>query len=656
MFSRREFLGRALAGMPGAAGAAALLAQHHGNAQGAGAGRVVILGFDGVEPSIVETMLSAGELPNLAKLRDGGCYRKLGSSNPPQSPTAWSSFATCTNPGNHGIFDFLRRNPQKYVPGLGFGNVRPAELDADGKLSKRAEFVSLRNGQTFWSVANAAGKKCKLLTVPYACPPEDLKESVVLAGLDTPDIRGTQSTYFSFSDQFAQVENVPGGVHLPLKFEGNAATVNVPGVRNPATKQFVEVPVTFTVDRAAHTITIDVQGKPVTVAQGQWTDWVEWSFAVTPSYSVQAVSRFYVMEAAEKVRLYMSCLQIHPKAPMLRISTPEDYSAKLVEQYGLYKTVGWAYDTKALQQDELTDDMFLEDERRTVDFYERLLVDELGAGNFDLVVAGWTFTDRVAHMFWRFRDPKHPLYTAEGAAKYGRAVEECYIRMDAIVGKAMEKLGPDDLLLVMSDHGFKSFRRAFSVNTWLVRNGYLAVRGQDDAAAAMTDEKFLQGFDWNRSRAYGLGLGSIYLNLEGREGEGIVGPDEADALLAEIKQKLLEVTDPETNEKIFSAVYLRSEAYKGAAEADAPDIQLGYADGYQTEKASAAGAAPKDVFSANDDKWSAEHAAADVAITPGILFANKALAENPWLVDLGVTALTRLNVPVPASFEGKSLL
>jgi predicted AlkP superfamily phosphohydrolase/phosphomutase len=259
-------------------------------------------------------------------------------------------------------------------------------------------------------------------------------------------------------------------------------------------------------------------------------------------------------------------------------------------------------------------------------------------------------------VFWRFRDPKHPLYNAEGAQKYGRAVEDTYARMDQIVGKVMEKLAPEDLLMVMSDHGFKSFRRAFSVNTWLIRNGYLAVKGQGDAAAAFTDEKFLKGFDWSKSRAYGLGLGSIYLNLAGREGQGTVTAEQAPALLAEIKQKLLELTDPETGEKVFTAVYLKSDTYKGASESDAPDIQLGYADGYQTEKASVAGAAPKDVLSANADKWSAEHAAADVATTPGILFSNKKLGVNPAIIDLGVTALKYLAVPPAPAFEGKPLI
>jgi predicted AlkP superfamily phosphohydrolase/phosphomutase len=618
--------------------------------------RVMILGFDGVEPTIVDGLLAAGQLPNLAKLRGQGGYQRLASSNPPQSPTAWSSFATCKNPGNHGIYDFLRRNPATYVPGLGFGVLKQPELAPDGALANPAAYTNYRKGDTFWAVANAKGMRCKLLVVPFAFPAEHLANSSMLCGLDVPDIRGTQSTYFSMSDQFKQVENMAGGVRLPLNFEGNTATVMVPGFRHPQTREFIAVPLKVTADRQARTVAIEMQGQTAKLAENTWTDWLEWTFQVSPQFSVRAISRLHLLEAGEKVRLYMTCLQMHPRAPLTPISAPEDYAAKLADRYGLFKTIGWSYDTKALQQDDMTDDMFLDDVRRTMAWHEMLMLDEMDLGSFDMLIAAWTATDRVAHMFWRFRDPKHPLYTEEGAKKYGRAVEDTYVKMDEIVGKAMAKLGPNDLLIVMSDHGFHSFRKAFSVNTWLIRNGYLAVKGQTDPATAFTDKKYLEDYDWSRTKAYGLGLGSIFLNLKGREGQGIVTPEEAPALLAEIKTKMLSVADPETGDKVFEDVYLKSDVYKGQSEMDAPDIQLGYQDGYQTDKPSAAGAAPEKLFARNDDKWSGEHAASDVIATPGILFANKPLSANPAIIDIGVTAMKYLGVQAPGDFEGKSLI
>jgi len=638
------------------------LAAVAGFAVPAGAGRVVILGFDGADPHVVDTMLAAGELPNLARLKSLGSYQPLGSSSPPQSPTAWSSFATCKSPLNHGIYDFLKRDPESYIPAPGFGRLAHAELDASGALRKPAEYLSNRQGDSFWKVASDQGLKVKALLVPFAYPADDLSDECrMLCGLDVPDIRGTQSTYFALSTAFTAPESVPGGQRLPLRLSGGEATVQVPGIRKPGSGEFVEVPLGVRVDAAAKAISLTVQGETVTIEEGAWSDWVEWTFDLSPAYAVKAISRYFATEVGDTVRIYMTCLQFHPEAPYVPISTPESFAADLVKRGGLYKTIGWAYDTKALERDDMTEAMFLEDVRRTMDWREQLVLDEMDAGNFDLLVGAWTGTDRVAHMFWGYRDPKHPLYTEALFKKYGRAVEDTYLKMDSIVGNVMSRLNDDDLLMVMSDHGFHSFRKGFSVNTWLVRNGYLAVRGQDDPETAHTDVRFMfdrqtrsYTYDWSKSRAYGLGLGMIFINREGREKEGIVGEGEVPGLIEEIRTKLLAETDPETGENVFRAIYTNVNP-QGAAVGDAPDLQLGYAEGYQTDKASAAGAAPQELFSINDSKWSGEHASSDHANTAGILFSNAPLKSGATLLDLGVTALEALGATVPEDFEGKPL-
>lgn len=618
-------------------------------------GRVIILGFDGVEPTIVDAMIENGELPNLAALRDQGTYSRLASSNPPQSPTAWSSFTTSTHPGNHGVFDFLRRSPARYIPRVGFGSVVPATLGADGALTREPRFDNIRKGKSFWQVANEQGAQVKVLSVPFAFPAEDLEESCMLASLGVPDIRGTQSWFFYLSDGFEEAERLSGGEKIPLTFEGDVATVDIPGIQNPTTKEYATVPMQIEADRAAKSITVTVGDQVVELQEGTWSKWLKWEFEVSSAWTVHAISRVHALEVGEQVRLYTTCLQFDPENPLMQFTSPPSYADELRERYGDYKTVGWIFDTHALRQDAMTEDMFLQDVEETMTWREQLTLDELDRGNFDMLISAWTGTDRVSHLFWRYRDPLHPMYTEEGNAQYGQAVETTYRRMDEIIGKVMTKLEDDDLLMVLSDHGFHSFRRGFNVNTWLIRNGYLAVRGKRNPETASNDKRFLQGYDWKRSKAYGLGLGSIFLNLKGREGEGTVDPADAGALIEEIRAKLLEVTDPETGDKVFSAVYTRDE-YQGGASADAPDIQLGFAEGYQSTKRGASGSAPKELFEEVDDKWSGEHAASDTEITPGIFFSNQAIAGQPHLVDLGVTALTYLGKDVPSTFEGTSLL
>ena len=285
-----------------------------------------------------------------------------------------------------------------------------------------------------------------------------------------------------------------------------------------------------------------------------------------------------------------------------------------------------------------------------------LTLDELDRDDFDVLVSAWTATDRIGHMFWRYRDPEHPMHDPEGAKVFGEALEQSYEKMDGIVGKVLPKLSETDLLLVMSDHGFETFRKGFNLNTWLVRNGYAAVEGQDDPETAYGEKGFLMDFDWTRTQAYAIGLSSMYLNIQGRERNGIVPPDQADALIQELREKLLAVTDPETGDKVFEELYSR-DVYSGVATYDAPDISLGYAHGYQNTKSAAKGAIPKELIVPNLDKWSGEHVAANFARIPGMLFANKPVqAEEPDIRDLGVTALAYTDVETPGDFEGKSLV
>lgn len=613
-----------------------------------------------MEPSVVDVMLKTGELPNFKRLEARGGYQRLRSTIPPQSPVAWASFATCKEPGLHGVFDFLRRNVRAYTPSPGVGFTRHPELAPDGSVSKPAHSLNFRQGRTFWSVADQHGVRCKLLYVPFSYPADDLKAGQMLCGEGVPDIRGYTTTFFSLSDSFTEQqleERVSGGVRLPLRFEGDSATVQVSGAVDPrqGPQYYVKAPMRVTADRTGHRVSIEIQGQAETIAEGAWSRWFEWTFQVTPKYGVRAISRVHALEVGERVRLYMTSLQFHPKEPYVAFSEPAEYSGELADRYGLYKTLGWAYDTHALRQDGLSEDVFLDDARQTDAWVEKLTLDELDRGGFDMLIAVWTSTDRIAHMFWRFRDPKHPLYTPEGAQRYGRILEETYQQMDAIVGRVMDKLRDDDLLIVLSDHGFHSFRRGFNVNTWLIRNGYLVVKEQSDPETAYTEKEFLQGFDWSKSRAYALGLGSIYLNQKGREVGGIVDPADAANVISELREKLLQVVDPETGERIFTGIYTK-EDFGGQPTVDTPDIQLGYAEGYQSSKTAAKGGAPRDLFEPNTDKWSGDHGASDVKSSPGILFASRPLAPNAAILDLGVTALTFFDVPVPPDFQGKSLL
>ncbi|MCH7911017.1 MAG: alkaline phosphatase family protein, partial [Candidatus Hydrogenedentes bacterium] len=258
-------------------------------------GRVVILGFDGVEPTIVEQMMDAGELPNLAKLRDGGTYSRLQSSNPPQSPTAWSSFTTSKHPGNHGIYDFILRTPRNYLPGVGFGSVVHPKLAADGSLASPPGFKNLREGESFWKVASDQGARCKVFSVPFAFPADTLEEGCMLAGLGVPDLRGTTSTFWLMSDAFTEPEDISGGKKRPLNFIGETAKVEIEGARNPSTREYTTTTIEIRADREAKSLEIGLPDTTLSLKEGEWSAWVEWSCDVSPKYTVRAISRFHVL-------------------------------------------------------------------------------------------------------------------------------------------------------------------------------------------------------------------------------------------------------------------------------------------------------------------------------------------------------------------------
>ena len=657
-YSRRAFL------CSGAASLAAALLPGPSRAQEAATParrRVLFLGFDGVEPKIVDEMIAAGRLPNLAALAESGTYARLGTTLPPQSPVAWASFATCTLPGEHGVYDFMTRDPRTYKPLVGHGSTLKPQLGENGEETIPAAFMTRRKGRTFWDVADEQGVRAKVLNVPFITPPDELEHGRVLCSLGVSDIRHASSFSFNLTDQVRQPAKAPGGVYLPMFFDGNVGHADVPAIQDmwlldPGSASWVELSVRAVVDRKNKVATIQASNKTMRLHEGEWSDWFESEFVISPEYSVHAISRFHLMEAGEKFSLYLTSFQYHPEKPYLAFSTPPEYTAELKKRYGLFKTLGWAFDTHAVRQDRLSEEGFLADIRETMTWRERLSLDEIRQGNFDLFISVWTATDRVAHLFWRFRDKEHLAYDAAGARKYGGVIEEMYERMDVIVGKVRAELTGEDALFVLSDHGFGSFRIGFSVNTWLVRNGYASVIGQRNRATASGTRGRLKDFDWPRTRAYALGLSSLFLNIRGRERNGVVPASRVNALRREIRDKLLDVVCPDTNEHIFANVYIKGE-YEGTSIRNAADLVLAYREPYQSSKPTFNGGIPPQVFINTTDKWSGEHAGSDPKNTPGILFCNKKLnGEDPHLIDLGVTALKYLGKEIPEAFEGKSLL
>jgi len=622
--------------------------------------RLVILGFDGVDPGLLRRWMDEGQLPRLRALSERGDFRPLASTNPPQSPVAWTTFATGTSPGRHGVFDFVERDPKTYLPDVGTGGVVPPRYLWNLIETAHARGITKRQGVPFWQRAAEAGKRVTVLRVPYAFPPDPVPGGRMLSGLGVPDLLGTNSTFtYLATDLEAGSGREPGGGRLVrLTTNGDVASADFAGPPDPRGGGRPPLPLHLEVrvDRAGEQAIVRFVGKEVRIPRGGWSDWIPFRLPVAaplgiPLSGVSGICRLHVA-SLEPLRLYLSPLNYAPARPFAAISSPFGFAGELATLLGLYKTVGWSEDTSGLNAERIDEQAFLDDLNHTMDEVQASTIAALGRPDWELLISVFTQTDRVAHMFYRFLDPQHPRYDPILAAKFGDAVLRVYQRMDAIVAQVEERLGPNDTLLVISDHGFHSYRMGFNVNTWLRAKGYLA-----QAPGADPNGDFFPGVDWSRTRAYALGTGQIYLNLRAREGKGIVPGTEYKPLLAEIARALEGEVDPATGERFVSKVYQAPDVFPGADPERVPDLQVAFRDGYRTSWRTPLGGIPAELFEPNKKKWSGDHAASDVTDTPGIILSSRALAPgDAAIVDLAPTVLTFLGVPVPPELEGHALL
>ena len=631
--------------------------------------RVVVLGFDGADPGLLRQWMDEGKLPHLAELARRGTFTTLGTTNPPESPVAWASFATGNNPGKHGIFDFLKRDPANYLPEIGLVEVRRAKFLWKLIPLRLPKVTNLRAGAPFYQVASQAGVRTAALRMPLEFPPSPMGAGELLSGLSVPDLRGTWGTFFYFATDLSQWEvgNTEfGGRLVRLEPKGDRAVIALDGPPDPTAPKFsrAEIPLAFALRGGA--VEISLGGKTQTVAEGHWSDWFHVTYAVTPLVRLHGICRFHVLEVAPELRVYMTPINMDPQRAPAPISFPADYARKLAERYGPYKTIGWLDDTWALNEGRIDEGLFLEDAFDTMDRQAIMLLDQVKDRRVRLVTSVFSTTDTVSHMFFRLLDKQHPAYNEELAARYGDAILRAYQGMDRIVGQVMAALkdDADATLLVVSDHGFHSWRKEFHTNTWLAQNGFLALKGAGpEQGIKKLDDLFGQGsfftdVDWSRTQAYALGLGQIYLNLKGREKQGMVNPGaQAEAVLHRIEQGLRDYRDPETNQPALEGVYRRETIFKGPRVSDAAELQLTFRGEYRTSWQTTLGGLPAGIVSANLKKWSGDHCSSDPRDTGGIFFSNRRLAPdaNPHITDIAPTVLRLLGVSKAPEMDGRPL-
>ncbi len=582
-----------------------------------------------MDHALASRLLDEGKLPNLARLAAHGGFQPLATSVPPQSPVAWSEFITGLDAGGHGIFDFVHRDAATMLPYLSTTRTEPADrvlrfgrwqLPLGG-----GRVTLLRHGTAFWEPLEASGVPAWIIRMPANFPPSGAA-SRELSGMGTPDLLGTYGTFTYFTtsqnaltDDFAeQVFTAP--------LENGVFEARLSGPRDPFRRDgaVVSAPFTVYVDAERPVAKVVLGDAEALLMEGEWSDWLPAEFSLAPpGQALHAIVRFH-LRRVRPLELYASPLNLDPLRPALPISVPGGFAAELAREIGRFYTQGMPEDTKALTAGAFDRDEFLRQAAITAAENRRQLDWLLRQFTKGLLFHYFGHIDQVSHMMWAPMDAAHPAHDAIADSAYARVVERLYIQADSIVGETVERLGPEATLIVMSDHGFTSWKRAVNLNTFLRERGYLAIErnGAEDGAA------YFPGVDWSRTQAYALGLNGLYVNLRGRERLGIVPTNQRRLIIDELSGALLRLTDPATGDPVVARVYDRDVFYRDGAHAGiGPDLIVGYAKGYRGSNESAIGQVTEAVVTDNLGAWTGDHAMVHDAV-PGVLFTSRPLKRQ----------------------------
>ena len=534
--------------------------------------RLIFLGLDGLDPGLAERYMKEGKLPNLSRLREQGGFHRLRTTFPALSPVAWSTFATGVNPARHAMFDFLNRSLSSYMPYLSSSRVSgPEKILKLGKYRiplSRPIVEMRRKSRTFWQILGQRQIASTILRVPITFPPEKFNGRM-LSAMCTPDLLGTQGTFALYTTRKGEGE-MESGNRMPLRREANLCRGTILGPPNALQEDALPLEIPFTLRMESGGAKFEIGDGRYRLALGEYSPWVTLTFSAGLGIKVRGIARFLLTESGDEVSLYSTPINIDPEQPALPISHPSYYSAYLAKLLGVFSTLGMAEDTWALNERAIDSDAFLKQAYLIFEERKAMFFSALNRTRRGVVACVFDTTDRVQHMFFAQKD---------GGGPYSRVIEDLYCRADELVGQAMAYVDPETALFVLSDHGFTSFERGVDLNAWLLENGYLALKEGADGKS-----NYLKDIDWSRTRAYTFGLAGVYINQKGREAEGTVPPAEAGALRRELAARLSGLHDEQRARPAVRQAWPSESLYTGPYLDAAPDVIVGYADGYRDKK------------------------------------------------------------------------
>jgi len=531
-----------------------------------------------------------------------------------------------------------------------------------------------RGGTPWWDVLVENEVDVEVFRIPGNFPTPE-SNAKVLDGMGTVDLRGGFGTYTLYTDTVVEKKNPKGDIEYvsvqDLDLDGVPETASSvlrgppdqfhlePG-QIPSSSDYLTARLTVHVDPDNDSAVIEVGDSRTLIEQGEWSDWVEVSFDLLPMgmMPVTGSVRFYAQQLRPNFSLYASPVNISPASPFMPITSPDDFVEEIFSSVGFFYTQGMPEEQEALKDGVFDDDEYIEqvaliqeDTGRMVDF----ALDRFEPGDATFVY--FSDLDMQSHMLWRHGDPKHPDapplpgYDPATSPAHAHDIENFYRHVDVALGGIRKRLPADTLLIVMSDHGFERYTRKLHLNAWLRDAGYLVMKDAKKAGHILTGD-----VDWSKTQAYGVGFNGLYLNLAGRESEGIVPAAKADALMAEISGKLEALRDPDGGESVVLKMYQANEIYSGTRISDAPDLVVGYNRGYGCSDESTLGEITEEILEDNTSRWSGNHLMSP-DVVPGILLMNRKLSSDGHdLTDVTATVLSHYGIQMLPGMTGEPIL
>ncbi|MEH7384232.1 alkaline phosphatase family protein [Bacillus sp. JJ1521] len=554
-----------------------------------GTSKLVVLGLDAAVPKLLKKFMSEGYLPNIRKLTENGVFTKHITTFPTLTAPAWAAISTGAAIGTAGI------------PSLTVKNV------GEPLNTVRSCFDSrFQEAETLWESGAKKGKRTMLINWPVTWPAERTEGVSQIVGSINPPFRFYYLPIFDLSpasvystknlpcDQipdrvgivtFQDLElgiktteiQVPkngkffdGMKHGPKPINGNSHSYQVNWERNNGISQ-VKILSKASGDKVA------------VLREGETSDWIKEEYEFDGRIR-KGQYRFTLTQASSEEDdfiLYASAIATDES-----LTEPYEFTDDVVKVTGPYWEVDdpWAYLDGWISRE-----TYMQQLKGQIDWWTNANIYALqSANNLDMLFSWIGAIDHGQHVFWGGIDPNFHGYRENKHEEYEGLIRQIYEWVDEGVGKIMDLLDEDTTVVAVSDHGFHSINKYPYLTNHLHKLGLVEYLVDEETGEFVKNP--ITGdlaIDWSRTKAYPLppGHSHIFVNLKGRDPEGIVEPEDYEKVQEEIISALLAMRDPETGEQIVSIALKRNEGrtvgiFEGAGYERVGDVLFDMKEGY----------------------------------------------------------------------------